>query len=329
MPKYYNFHYSTNYATVQANGLPAPSGIQIKATIISTNAIVPGLIGQVGTDWAFIAWDFYSGALSYSITASTSISGPFVSFQSASNSYNITSLAENTTIYVSITAEMTSGAQTFPSAPLVLTPNNYPDLIVTAINVEYASPFSHFNVSATVQNIGNGPTKSPILVFFELDANPGSYLLNQPQYTGSLQPGQAILITGNSYFYGGGALWTATPGVHTIKAVVNPFPPGSAPSEVLPDSNLVEYNYTNNLLFRDVFILPDLAISSVSTNPTSPSPGTNERDRRAEEIINAYFDRPKYLRFSGHYQFGASFYTQCNIRPFCRYFWSGLLQRVH
>lgn len=237
---------------------------------------ISGLTGQAGIDSVSLQWDSNNEAISYIIKSSSSISGNYEIIYKTNYAYaNISSLSSNSTIFFTVSALLNNGQTTIDSFPLSLTTNNFPDLIITSIQLDPPSPAANifFQINATILNIGHGPLSLPLFVFFEIDANPGSYLYNNPPYSKIIYPGESVEIVGNHYYYGGNDLWNSTGNlIHSIKAVVNPFPPGYT-TNIFPNSLVYETNFTNNEMVIDLPILPDLSILNVSTTPASPTSG--------------------------------------------------------
>lgn len=148
-----------------------------------------------------------------------------------------------------------------PSAP-----TDKPDLIITDISWEPASPASGNAVTmkATIKNQGNASTPDGIAhgVLFTFDdgaAGPGVW---SDTHTGSLAPGASVTLTAN----GGsaGATWTAVDGTHTVKANVDDI------------NRITESDETNNIMSKQIVVStgkPDMVVTDISWDPASPASG--------------------------------------------------------
>ncbi|ULB34629.1 CARDB domain-containing protein [Proteiniphilum propionicum] len=148
---------------------------------------------------------------------------------------------------------------------IVVSPGK-PDLVVTDISWDPASPASGYAVTmrATIKNQGSVSTPAGVIhgVLFTFDdgaAGPGVW---SDTHTGPLAPGASVTLTAN----GGsaGATWTAVAGTHTVKANID-------------DANrITESNETNNIVSKQIVVgsgKPDLVVTDISWEPASPTNG--------------------------------------------------------
>ncbi len=162
-------------------------------------------------------------------------------------------------------------------APTTPTPSGRPDLVVTGISWEPASPApgSAVTLKATIKNQGDAPTPAGVKhgVLFTFDdgaAGPGIW---SDTYTGSLAPGAWVTVTAN----GGsaGSTWTAVAGTHTVKAHVDDV------------NRIAEENENNNVMSKQITVSgtaptptpmpsgkPDLIVTGISWEPANPAPGS-------------------------------------------------------
>jgi chitodextrinase len=107
------------------------------------------------------------------------------------------------------------------SAPVPIiarTKNEVPDLVPTDLSWTPASPRPGDAVSfrVTIRNIGSGPTPSNVThgIAFHVD---GVFVSWSDAFNGPLAPGETRTLTAN-HGPQGSAVWTATPGRHTVTA---------------------------------------------------------------------------------------------------------------
>ncbi|WP_156168467.1 CARDB domain-containing protein [Methanoculleus sediminis] len=154
------------------------------------------------------------------------------------------------------------------------TPVGRPDLVVTGVSWEPASPVAGdvVTLKATIKNQGTGPTpagtKHGVLFMFDDGAaGPGVW---SDTHTASLAPGASVTVTAN----GGssGATWKAVEGTHTVKAHVDDV-------DRIPESN-----EANNVRSEEITVSktapapagkPDLVVTHISWKPTKPVPGSD------------------------------------------------------
>ena len=131
-----------------------------------------------------------------------------------------------------------------PTPPPTPTPSGKPDLVVTGISWEPASPApgSAVTLKATIKNQGDAPTPAGVKhgVLFTFDdgaAGPGVW---SDVHTTSLAPGASVSVTAN----GGsaGATWKAVAGTHTVKAHVDDV------------NRIAEENETNNVMAKQIIV---------------------------------------------------------------------------
>ena len=166
--------------------------------------------------------------------------------------------------------------------PTTPAPSGKPDLVVTDISWEPASPApgSAVTLRATIKNQGDAPTPAGTKhgVLFTFDdgaAGPGVW---SDTHTGSIAPGAWVTVTAN----GGsaGATWKAVAGTHTVKAHVDDV------------NRIAESDEANNVRSEQITVSgaaatptptpttpapsgkPDLVVTGVSWEPASPAPGS-------------------------------------------------------
>ena len=142
-----------------------------------------------------------------------------------------------------------------------------PDLVVTNLSWAPTSPVagSPIRFSATVKNQGTAPSPGgvPHGVLFKVDGTPVSF---SDLWTASLSPGASVTLTAN----GGPAsdVWPATPGTHTLTAIVD------NPNRIANESS-----ETNNARSAPLTVVagaakPDLVVTGVGWQPTAPAAGS-------------------------------------------------------
>ena len=167
-----------------------------------------------------------------------------------------------------------SGGNPSPVAPTP-TPSGKPDLVVTDLSWDPASPApgSAVTLRATITNQGTAPTPAGTKhgVLFTFDdgaAGPGVW---SDTHTAAIAAGASVTLTAN----GGsaGATWTAAPGTHTVKAHVD-------------DVNRIdEGDEANNIRTRLITVIesaptptpvgePDLIVTHIAWEPAKPVPGS-------------------------------------------------------
>ena len=169
-----------------------------------------------------------------------------------------------------------------PTPTLTPTPSGKPDLVVTDISWEPASPApgSAVTLRATIKNQGDAPTPAGtkhgvLFMFDDGGAGPGVW---SDTHTGSIAPGAWVTVTAN----GGsaGATWKAVAGTHTVKAHVDDV------------NRIAESDEANNVRSEQITVSgaaatptptpttpapsgkPDLVVTGVSWEPASPAPGS-------------------------------------------------------
>ncbi len=157
------------------------------------------------------------------------------------------------------------------------TPSGKPDLVVTGISWEPASPApgSAVTLKATIKNQGDAPTpagvKHGVLFTFD-DGAAGSGIWSDAHST-SIAPGAWVTVTAN----GGsaGSTWKAVAGTHTVKAHVDDV------------NRIAEGNENNNVMEKQITVSgvaptptptpsgkPDLVVTDISWEPANPATGS-------------------------------------------------------
>jgi hypothetical protein len=165
--------------------------------------------------------------------------------------------------------------------PTTPAPSGKPDLVVTDISWDPASPApgSSVTLKATIKNQGSAPTPAGVKhgVLFTFDdgaAGPGVW---SDTHTGSIAPGAWVTVTAS----GGsaGATWEAVAGTHTVKAHVDDV------------NRIAESDEANNVHTEQITVAkaatptptpttpapsgkPDLVVTGISWDPASPAPGS-------------------------------------------------------
>ncbi|GLI46044.1 hypothetical protein MBOURGENBZM_08360 [Methanoculleus bourgensis] len=166
--------------------------------------------------------------------------------------------------------------------PTTPAPSGKPDLVVTDISWDPASPApgSSVTLKATIKNQGSAPTPAGVKhgVLFTFDdgaAGPGVW---SDTHTGSIAPGAWVTVTAS----GGsaGATWEAVAGTHTVKAHVDDV------------NRIAESDEANNVHTEQITVAkaatptptpttpapsgkPDLVVTGISWDPASPAPGSS------------------------------------------------------
>jgi hypothetical protein len=215
-----------------------------------------GLTATVGSGNVTLNWTATPFATSYNVKRSTTSGGTYSIIASNLNQTTFinTSYTPNTTYYYCVSAINAFGESTNSSKVSATPTVGLPDVVVTTLTWTPAGPlFAPTNVvfTATVLNQGSAATPS--------DPSQGigvGFLVDGVQYawagadTTSLAPGASVMLNASDG-PNGGNYWTATPGTHTVTAVVddiNRFPEG---------------NENNNTLDRPLTVyVPSYAINS-------------------------------------------------------------------
>ena len=162
-------------------------------------------------------------------------------------------------------------------------PSGKPDLVVTDISWDPASPApgSAVTLKATIKNLGDAPTPAGVKhgVLFTFDDGAAGSGVWSDTHTASIAPGAWVTLTAN----GGsaGATWKAVEGTHTVKAHVDDV------------NRIAESDDTNNVRSEEITVSkaaptptptptptpapsgkPDLAVIGISWVPASPAPGS-------------------------------------------------------
>lgn len=169
-----------------------------------------------------------------------------------------------------------------------------PDLVVTEISWE-PDPIKAGNAvlyTATIQNIGDGPTPGGVIVGVKFQADGTTFGWND-KFTNSLQPGESIVlaITGGPVADLEGLWIPENPGTYTISAEVDDYCMAGAVegessyctqnSDPSCKNRICESNEENNKIYVDVDVtgefkyekLPDLIVTDFSWDPENPAPG--------------------------------------------------------
>ena len=138
-----------------------------------------------------------------------------------------------------------SGAAATPTpTPTTPAPSGKPDLVVTGVSWEPASPApgSAVTLKATIKNQGDAPTPAGTKhgVLFTFDdgaAGPGVW---SDTHTQAIAPGASVSLTAN----GGsaGATWKAVAGTHTVKAHVDDV------------NRILESDENNNVMRKEIVV---------------------------------------------------------------------------
>ena len=140
-----------------------------------------------------------------------------------------------------------SGEKPSPGTPTPTptpTPSGKPDLVVTGISWEPASPApgSAVTLKAVIKNQGDAPTPAGVKhgVLFTFDDGTAGSGVWSDTHTGSLAPGASVSVTAN----GGsaGSTWKAVAGTHTVKAHVDDV------------NRIAEENETNNVMAKQIIV---------------------------------------------------------------------------
>jgi subtilase family serine protease len=164
-----------------------------------------------------------------------------------------------------ITAESNESNNSYSTSLTIGSSGGQPDLIVTGITSNPASPLTGNAVifSATIKNQGTGATPAGTIVGcqFEVDGTEVSW---SDTDTSSLAAGASVTLTANNG-PSGSAAWTATTGNHTILAWVDDV------------NRIAESNENNNQYSISLGVaaspMPDLVVTSLTYTPTSPVTG--------------------------------------------------------
>ncbi|MBV9850243.1 MAG: hypothetical protein JO250_11260 [Armatimonadetes bacterium] len=120
-----------------------------------------------------------------------------------------------------ITAYNAAGVVSPAASAVAMTKSAFPDLTPTALTWTPASPKAGDTVtfSVTVKNQGNAPTLAGTIlgVAFQID---GANVNWSDTFRDALVPGQSRTLTANNGVKGA-PTWTATPGRHTVTAIVD------------------------------------------------------------------------------------------------------------
>ena len=165
--------------------------------------------------------------------------------------------------------------------PTIPVPSGKPDLVVTDISWDPASPApgDAVTLKATIKNQGDAVTPAGVKhgVLFTFDdgaAGPGVW---SDTHTASIAPGAWVTVTAN----GGsaGATWKAVAGTHTVRAHVDDV------------NRIAESDENNNVMTKQIAVTgattptptpttpvpsgkPDLVVTDISWDPASPAPGS-------------------------------------------------------
>jgi len=158
-----------------------------------------------------------------------------------------------------------------PTSTSTPAPSGNPDLVVTDISWEPASPAPGDTIvmKATVKNQGNAPTPAGTIhgVAFTTDGNLGSKVWSD-DYRTSIAPGEWVTVTAN----GGsaGATWDAVAGTYTVQAWVDDV------------DRMEEENEDNNILTKTMTVkastpapTPTATSTPRPTQTPAPTPGNN------------------------------------------------------
>jgi len=171
-----------------------------------------------------------------------------------------------------LTMQPYSGEQPSPvtPTPTTPTPSGKPDLVVTDISWNPASPAtgSAVTFSATLKNQGTAPAPAGVItgVAFLVD---DSLTVWSDSHTSAIPPGEWVTVTANGG-PSGSAIWEATSGTHTVQAWVDDI------------DRIAEADETNNVMSKEIVVgatpapsgKPDLVVTDISWNPASPATGS-------------------------------------------------------
>lgn len=211
------------------------NGVQVSSTANNTTSIAAG---NTLTVTASGTWTATNG--SHNLTAIVDNGNTTVESNESNNSYN-----EPLTIG-------TSGGGT-------------PDLIVTDITTNPASPLTGNNVTfgAVVKNQGTGATPGGTIIGVSFFVN-DTQVSWSDNVTTALAPGASVTLTATGGPSGSNA-WSAATGSHTVMAYVDDV------------NRITETNETNNKYSETLVVttspMPDLIITSLSSNPAIPTQG--------------------------------------------------------
>lgn len=147
-------------------------------------------------------------------------------------------------------------------------PQSAPDLVVTSISSSPVNPTvgSPTTFSAVVKNQGTAATPVGTVTGVSFKVN-GVQVSWSDTHTASLAPGASVTLTANSG-PSGQSTWTATAGSHMLSAKVDDV------------NRISEQNELNNDLVKQIVVadaLPDVVVTSIISNPSSPTAGTATR----------------------------------------------------
>lgn len=187
-------------------------------------------------------------SVSYYIDGSTTVVGTATTAP-YTIALNTTTLSDGTHT-VTAKARDAAGNIGTSSAITITVQNNKPDLIVTGITFNPATPVvgNAVTFSATIKNQGTAATPAGTVhsVLFSVDGTAKTWANT---YSASIAPGATVTVTANAGTTG--ATWTATSGAHTIRATVD------------DTSKITEGNEGNNTL--------DVSLTPGSGDTTAPN----------------------------------------------------------
>jgi beta propeller repeat protein len=157
-------------------------------------------------------------------------------------------------------------------------PADGPDLVISDIRWSPANPKpgDALIFSAVITNMGSEDSPDGVThgVLFKIDAGTDAYQgVWSDHLDASIAPGESVTVTANGGYKG--ALWTATDGVHTVRAIVDDL------------DRIAEINEGNNVRSETLPVgtgtdsdpdgVPDLMVEGISCIPMDPKPGENVR----------------------------------------------------
>jgi hypothetical protein len=164
-----------------------------------------------------------------------------------------------------------------------------PDLVITSIATNPANPKAGeaFRYSAKITNIGNASTPAGVIVGVSFATDQTTYTWSDT-YKSSIKPGASVTLTANSGQSGSASVMLALGG-HTVQAYVNDIGrfaesntnnntkdlafTVAAASTTPPPTPSPTSTTTTTLKVPTPVGLPDLVVTSVTTNPAQPIEG--------------------------------------------------------
>ena len=208
-------------ATVTDNA--AINGIEIVQTAPSSLPAAPAnLVAAAGNGLVTLTWLVPAGATGFSVKRSTSSGGPYslLATNLTQATFRDPAVAANTTYYYVVSASNAFGESVNSLQAAARPISALPDLVVTSVTW---SPTNLYNGTRTLfsANVRNrGPVATPnskIGVAFRVDGVEVAWCGN---YVAPLAGNASVTLTADGGPTGVN-VWTATPGAHTVTAVVD------------------------------------------------------------------------------------------------------------